>query len=66
MKHCHYKFFQKTKRDFTLNATRCLAGYYLSSSSEFGGLTCQCNTDLKHIRNCEDDQRTILLIVRAL
>jgi len=49
-----------------LNATHCLAGYRLASDSELGGLTCSCNTDLEHIRNCEDDQRSILLTVRVL
>jgi len=54
---------QNIKISFILNATRCPAGYRLAHNSELGGLTCQCNTDLKHIRNCEDDQRTILLTV---
>jgi len=56
-------FIQKTKSGFTLNATHCLAGYKLLKSSELDGLTCQCNTGLDHIRNCEDDKRTILLTV---
>ena len=54
---------QKAEGRVLLNATRCPAGYRLAHNSDLGGLTCQCNNDLKYIRNCEDDQRTILLTV---
>ena len=55
---------QSTTGRFTVNVTPCLIGYQLTYDSEFGGLTCQCHNDLDYIRNCEDDQRTILLTVR--
>ena len=35
----------------------------LKYDSELGGLTCQCQNELEYIRNCEDDQNTILLTV---
>ena len=54
---------QNAESSVILNASRCPAGYRLAYHSDLGGLTCQCNTDLEHIRNCEDDQRTILLTV---
>jgi len=47
-----------------VSVTPCLIGYELRYDSEFGGLTCQCYEDLEYVRNCEDDQRTILLTVR--
>ena len=49
-----------------MNITSCLIGYQLANDPEFDGLTCQCHNDLGYIRNCEDDQRTILLTVRLL
>ena len=63
MDHFLIRSLQNIKTSIILNATRCLAGYRLASDSDLGGLTCWCNTDLEHIRNCEDDQRTILLTV---
>ena len=60
---CSY-FLQNTTGRFAVNATPCLIGYELRYDSEFNGLTCQCYNDLDYIRNCEDDQRTILLTVR--
>ena len=51
------------KSKFSINVAPCLAGYKLEYNSELGGLTCQCQNDLKYIRNCEDDQNTILLTV---
>ena len=57
-------FLQNTAGQFTIKVTKCLIGYKLTYDSEFGGLTCQCHDDLDYIRNCEDDQRTILLTVR--
>ena len=55
---------QNAAGQFIVNITPCLIGYKLTYDSEFGGLTCQCHDDLDYIRNCEDDQRTILLTVR--
>ena len=59
-----WSVFQNAAGQFTINVTQCLIGYKLTYDSEFGGLTCQCHDDLDYIRNCEDDQRTILLTVR--
>ena len=57
-------FLQNTISQFAVNVTPCLIGYGLRYDSEFDGLTCQCHDDLDYIRNCEDDQRTILISVR--
>ena len=60
----HSSLLQSTAGRFTVNVTPCLIGYELTYDSEFGGLICQCHNNLDYIRNCEDDQRTILLTVR--
>ena len=50
--------------NISLHILPCIAGYKLVESD--GRYACECNLNIEHILQCENDQVTILLNVRKI